>query len=211
MSKKSFLNFKKVLVLSPHPDDVEYSAAGTIMKYSDTEFTVLNMTKGGDFDVTTFEDNRLQEVKDFWNEIDNTKVFFTDAVHMKSKSEDEWVHYVESNFDINSYDAIMTTNQIDSHFEHRQTARIAVAVARVAKIGIVEYCSPSTLVEWVPNTFIDVEDQYSAKMERLQKFVSQGGRSYFQPNQIRGFHINFQASKRGVEFVEMFNVKQMYG
>ena len=42
-----FLNFNKVLCLSPHPDDVEYSMLGTVMKHSDTQFDILCMTKGG--------------------------------------------------------------------------------------------------------------------------------------------------------------------
>ena len=33
-------NFNRVLCLSPHPDDVEYSMLGTIMKYSNTKFEI---------------------------------------------------------------------------------------------------------------------------------------------------------------------------
>ena len=32
---------------SPHPDDVEYSMLGSIMKHQDTHFDILCMTKGG--------------------------------------------------------------------------------------------------------------------------------------------------------------------
>jgi LmbE family N-acetylglucosaminyl deacetylase len=205
------LNFNKVLCLSPHPDDVEYAIAGTVMAHQDTHFDILNMTKGGDFDITTFNDNRLKEVENFWANVPNVKVYFTDAVHMKSKQEDEWVNYVETNFNIDSYDAVISPNQLDSHFEHRQTSRIVVAICRVAKVGIVEYSSPSTLVDWIPNYFIDISKQYNTKLEMLNNFVSQGKRSYFQKNQIQGYHTNFQASKRGLEIVEMFKIIQMYG
>ena len=37
-----FLNFNKVLCLSPHPDDVEYSMLGTILKYNGTKFYYCN-------------------------------------------------------------------------------------------------------------------------------------------------------------------------
>lgn len=207
---KTFLNFKNILVFSPHPDDIEYSASGTILKYPDTSFTIINMTEGGDFDKTTFNDYRTKEVENFWKGVSNVKVIYTDAVHMKSKTEDEWVNYIETKLDINSFDIIMTTNQIDSHFEHRQTSRIAEAVCRVSKVGIIEYFSPSTLVTWNPNLFVDIADQYEDKLAKLKNFKSQNQRSYFKPNQIRGFHTNFQASKRGLEIVEMFNLKQLY-
>ena len=35
------LNFNRVLCLSPHPDDVEYSMSGTIMKCTDTIFDIV--------------------------------------------------------------------------------------------------------------------------------------------------------------------------
>ena len=40
-----FLGFDKVLCLSPHPDDVEYSMSGTILKYKDTHFDIVTAAK----------------------------------------------------------------------------------------------------------------------------------------------------------------------
>ena len=40
-----FLNLKKVLCLSPHPDDVEIGMMGTIFTYRGTKFDILCMTK----------------------------------------------------------------------------------------------------------------------------------------------------------------------
>ena len=63
--KLKFLNFDRVLCLSPHPDDVEYSMAGTIIKHTGTTFDILCLTQGGDCDDTTGE-NRLKEVENSW-------------------------------------------------------------------------------------------------------------------------------------------------
>jgi LmbE family N-acetylglucosaminyl deacetylase len=48
-----FLNFNRVLVLAPHPDDAEYSMSGVVLKYTDTHFDILCLTQGGDCDSTT--------------------------------------------------------------------------------------------------------------------------------------------------------------
>ena len=63
-----FLNFKRVLCLSPHPDDVEYSMAGSILKYKDTKFDLFCLSCGGakGFDETNKLDcnnvrNRIQK------------------------------------------------------------------------------------------------------------------------------------------------------
>ena len=42
-----------ILVFGAHPDDVEYGMAGTFSKCTDTDFVVVVMSDGGDFDKTT--------------------------------------------------------------------------------------------------------------------------------------------------------------
>lgn len=59
------LNFNKVLCISPHPDDVEYSMLGSIIKYSDTQFHLFQVSQGGDCDETTGR-HRLEEVSNVW-------------------------------------------------------------------------------------------------------------------------------------------------
>ena len=65
-----FLNYDKVLCLSVHPDDVEYGMLGTIMKYKDTQFDVVVLSEGGDFDKSSGK-SRHQECKSVWSNIDN--------------------------------------------------------------------------------------------------------------------------------------------
>ena len=60
-----FLGFNRVLCLSPHPDDIEYSMGGTIIRHSNTQFDILCLTQGGDYDVTT-DNSRLNEARNSW-------------------------------------------------------------------------------------------------------------------------------------------------
>ena len=55
-----FLNYDRVLCLSPHPDDVEYGMLGTICKYKDTKFDIFVLSQGGDFDDTTSKERHLE-------------------------------------------------------------------------------------------------------------------------------------------------------
>ena len=63
-----FLNYDKVLCLSPHPDDVEYGVLGTICKYKDTKFDIVVLSQGGDFDKSTAK-SRQAECKKVWENI----------------------------------------------------------------------------------------------------------------------------------------------
>ena len=207
-----FLNFNRVLCLSPHPDDVEYSMSGTILKHVDTHFDILCLTQGGDCDVTTHK-SRLSEVVDAWSKTsnDNFSLHFTDYKLLKELGEDEWVNYIEQEFILkHKYDCIITPSQFDSHFEHKLVCNLGYALTRIQPISLVEYYSPSTLETWVPNVFIDITNQYDIKLKMLSQFISQQHRSYFNKSTLLGFHTNFRCSKRNINIVEQFKFKQTF-
>ena len=135
-----FLGFDKVLCLAPHPDDVEYSMGGTIIKYYDTHFDILCLTQGGDCDETT-SDSRLDEVRNSWKStgIININLHFSPYKLLKEKGEDEWVNYIETNFvNKNNYDCIFTPSPKDSHFEHKIVSNLGWPLTRIKSISLVE-------------------------------------------------------------------------
>ena len=201
-----FLGFNKVLCLSPHPDDVEYSMSGTIIKYEDTHFDIVTLTNGGDFDKTNIHP-RTNEVVEFWKGIDNVSLQFGRDESFKCMDEAGWINYIESNC-LQDHQAIMLTNDHDSHFEHRLVSQFGYALTRIKPISLIEYMSPSTQRMWQPNLYVDISAQYTQKKLRLKSFISQKDRSYFQEEQINGFHTEFQCSKKGITIVEQFNIKQ---
>ena len=213
MSK--LFNFNKVLCLSPHPDDVEYSMSGTIIKNYDTQFDILCLTQGGDCDETT-SDSRLKEVCNSWEStgVNNVNLFFSPNKFLKEKGEDEWVNYIETNYFIPdtagyTYDCILLPSSYDSHFEHKAVSAFGWPLTRVKGISLIEYYTPSTLEEWIPNTFIDISEVYETKLKMLKQFTSQQHRSYFTRKTLDGFHTSFQCSKKGYE-IEKFNLKQAF-
>ena len=207
-----FLNYNNVLCLSPHPDDVEYSMAGVILKYKDTHFDVLCLTQGGDCDKTTGID-RVQEVLDAWSitDTDNVTLHFSDTMLLKHKDVDQWINYIETNHtNKHTYDCIMTTSEYDSHFEHVIVSTLAAPLARIRPYSIIQYRSPSTLEKWVPNLFVSLGDLYDTKKQMLQKFSSQNNRPYFSDSVLDGFHTNFQCMKKGKGYVESYKIITSY-
>ena len=82
------------------------------------------LSNGGDFDVTT--KFRFDECRWIWDRLDNINGncldFFT---CVRDSSEDFWVNHLENNFDIKSYDVILSLPEYDSHFEHRKVNNIS--------------------------------------------------------------------------------------
>jgi len=200
------LNFNKVLCLSPHPDDVEYSMLGTILKHQDTHFTLCQIAQGGDCDETTGE-HRLEEVRNVWAKsgCKNIDIIFSGHKYLKELSEEQWIHNIEQLLD-NSYDAIFLPNNTDSHFEHRFISGFGRALVRNKNISLIHYYTPSTQDEWCPNMYIDISSEYAKKTEALKEFVSQQHRYYFRSDVLKAFHSDFQCAKKGVHIIEKYEI-----
>ena len=210
--KYKFLNLDRVLCLSAHPDDTEYGMLGSMMKFGDTQFDVVVLSSGGDFDESSGFD-RERECTEIWNKLSNVEGTFAHKTYVKDTSEDDWVNYIERNYNISDYDCILSLPKHDSHFEHRMVNHIAYALVRGTKCGIITYRTPSTLEEWIPNYYVEIDDfSLDAKIRELRDgFVSQKDKLYFEEQSIKDFHTNYLCSKVGAGYVESFRVERVYG
>ena len=209
------LNYDKVLCLSPHPDDVELGMMGTIMKYWDTEFHILCLTKGGakGYDATNKLDRR-SEVDMAWKTtgITNVKIIHSKYDYFEDTSEPGWINYIENEFVKKySYDCIFTPSGDDSMFEHRFVNKFGSALCRFSDISLIEYHAFSTLNSWRPNFFVSINNQHTTKMKSLKSFKSQSDKVYFKEDTLNAFHSNFQCSKKGLSFVEQFKIIELFG
>ena len=210
-----FLNFKRVLCLSPHPDDVELSMMGSVIKYPDTHFDILCLTKGGakGFDETNKLDRRA-EVLNVWNETgcSNISLYNSKFEYFDYTNEPGWINHIENEFiKKNNYDCLFIPTAEDSMFEHRYVNGFGAALCRASLISLIEYHISSTLNTWQPNLFISVKKEYKTKLKALKNFKSQSGKGYFKKPMLDAFHSNFQSSKRGLNIVEQFKVIEMFG
>lgn len=200
-------NYDNVLCLSPHPDDVEYSMSGLIKKYPDTNFIILLLSNGSNFDETSGE-NRFNEVKKFWSllEVDNIIILNINKKFDEIK-DCEWINVIESK--INSYkvDAIFGTSSEDTHYEHIITNRILHSIGRNKKVSLFEYKSPSTKESWIPNFFIEIDKFYDSKVYSLiNSFDSQLDSIYFTDKLIKLFNMNYNINKLGYDKIESFKI-----
>ena len=210
-----FLNFQRVLCISPHPDDVEVGMMGSVLKHSDTHFDVLCLTRGGakGFDETN-KLNRRAEVDNVWNSLNikNVSVYHPKYEYFEELNEPGWINYIENEFiRKNNYDCIFMPTSDDSMFEHRFVNGFGTALSRFSLISLIEYHAFSTLNTWQPNLFISVKKEYKDKLKALKLFKSQSNKSYFQKPTLDSFHSNFQCSKKGIKVVEQFKIIELFG
>jgi len=207
-----FLGFDTVLCLSPHPDDVEYSMSGTIAKYRNTEFIVFCLTLGTSTDNSSSRE-RVTEAENFWKELNLPNVTLIGPYFdtFEELSQAGWTAHLDTKVKKYTPNAIMTTSAIDSHQEHRFVNGIVDALVRNKPISVIEYKSPSTLHTWSPNYLVSIENFCILKYNTLYKsFPTQTDALYFSKECINAFHTDFQSMKRGVGYVEQFNIQLLY-
>jgi LmbE family N-acetylglucosaminyl deacetylase len=203
MQNNKFLNFDNVLGLSPHPDDIEYGISGTILKYKDTHFDLVCMTKGGHCDQTTNSTDRHQEMRNFWNGVKNVTIHFIDfdAIDI---GEDFIINYLEKMI-LKDHQLILTPSRFDNHFFHKKINNLGPALCRIRPISLIEYFTPSSSPEWIPNIIVNLEEEiYNEKKNRLNSFVSQLDKTYFSNFCIDSFHSSLDFTKKGLHWVEKF-------
>jgi len=212
-----FLNLKRVLCLSPHPDDVEIGMMGTIFTYHDTKFDILCMTKGGakGYDETNELDRRkeVDNVWNFWENLtDHVQVYHSKYDYFEDCSEPGWINYIENDFvKKNNYDGMFIPTEEDSMFEHRFVNKFGSALSRFSPISLIEYHTFSSLNSWQPNLFVNIQSIYHNKLKSLEEFKSQSHKSYFQKKTLDSFHSNFQCNKKGKGMVEQFKILELFG
>ena len=224
------LNYNKVLCLSPHPDDVEYGMLGTICKYKNTQFDVLTLSVGGEYDKSK-DKMRQKECEKVWEHIDNLNGSFFELDYIKNITEDELIYKINNEIDLSEYEVLFVPSLKDGHQDHRKISEIASALVRKHPCGIIEYRTPSVMEGWTPNLFVDIdvienrkkEDGHSSetallfmaviwyiKLNKLKLFESQQGKTYFGESSIKSFHSNYQCSNKNKDTVESFKIVRVY-
>lgn len=205
-----FLGRNTVVVLSPHPDDAEYSISGTVLKYDSTQFIIVTVSLGGDFDLASQE--RKKEVDLFWKDVPN--VHGGDCIlvssHIKDSHEDALIHRIERRLKGIAFDSVMIPPKDDYHFEHATIHRVGRSLARHQKISMIEYNTPSADHKWCPNVYVDITSVYPLKRQRLAAFKTQDYRKYFSDRSIDSFHTNYFCDKREIGLHECFYVDFLF-
>lgn len=201
------LSLNNVVVLSPHPDDIEYSLAGTILKHTDTLFHIFNMSMGGDFDLADKTRN-LESVK-AWQGVTNISAIYNRYSLIKDTPQDELVNWVENKIDF-KYDAVLIPPICDFHFEHKIISQVGRALTRQNPISLIEYATPSMSNDWVPDMFVDITNYYKQKKEMLACFETQKHRKYFTDECIDSFHTAFFGFKRKQGFYEALKLEFLF-
>jgi LmbE family N-acetylglucosaminyl deacetylase len=197
-----FLDMDTVLCLSPHPDDIELSAAGTILRFLDTHFISVICSIGSRGDNTS-DYNRFKECKKFWQGVDNISIKLV-GTFITDQTISELITSIEDIFG-GDFQGILVPTYIDSHQEHQIINKVGLALARARKMSVLEYRSPSTMDSWYPNLFVDIKETEEDKILRMKTIVSQN-KMYTKEEYLKASHIHLPSYRKNYRPVEQFKI-----
>ncbi len=202
---------KNILAVGAHPDDIELGCSATLFKHHNNGANVhlLILSMGEASGNATIREDECQKSAALMG-VEN--LFFGGMEDTRIGEGFDTIKVIEEIIDKVDPDLIYTHTYKDTHQDHRNTAYASLSAGRRCK-KIFMYESPTTLRDFSPHVFIDVNKEFENKKKVLALFKSQslkegwamGDRAVLAVEGLAAYR-GFQA---GVRFAEAFEVGRL--
>lgn len=197
------MNFKRVLVLSPHTDDGELGVGGTIARLIEEKTKVEYIA----FSSTPELEKECERAMKIFKRIGVTFLKFEKRNFPKQRQEIlQCLYDTKNKF---NPDLVLTPSTRDHHQDHEVVTNEALRIFK--NCTILGYEIPWNVIEFMENGFIAIEDRHlQLKIAALAQYYSQHRRSYFCPEYIRSLALS-RGGQIGVKYAEAFEaIKIVY-
>ena len=214
--------FKKVLVVAPHPDDETLGVGGTIKKLSKNKIDVSILVVGGHLPPIYKIDHYKKTEKECKKACDilgSKKIFFLKKIATKFNEEPI------ADFNKSIFDIIKKVNPevifipfSDRHIDHKvvfNSCMVCTRPKKGSKIKLIMAYETLSETHWnagyiepnfVPDVFVDISQEYKFKEKALKKYSSQ-----IKNNKARNIEAikglaAFRGSQNNVKYCEAFKL-----
>ena len=217
-----FNQFKKVLVISPHPDDETLGVGGTIKKLSKKKLEISILVVGGHLPPIYEEEHYRKtekECKKACSILGSKKIFFLKKVATKF-NEEPVANFNKSIMDIiNKIDPeIVFIPFPDRHIDHKVVFNASMVCTRPnskSKIKMILAYETLSETHWnanyieanfIPDVFIDITNELKFKEKALKSYTSQiKNNNARNLDAIKGL-ASFRGSQNNKKYCEAFKL-----
>jgi len=204
-----------ILAVGAHPDDIELGCSATLLKHRKfgAEIYLLVLSKGeasGDPEIREVECRNAAKL------MDAEKIIFGGLEDTKIHDGVKTIMVIEKIIKELNPDIIYTHSYKDTHQDHRNTSYATLSAGRRSK-KILMYESPTTIGDFQPQLFVDIEEEFEKKKEIMRVYFSQSEKNWWTtgrnmreraPRAVEGLAV-YRGFQAGVEVAEAFEVGKL--
>jgi LmbE family N-acetylglucosaminyl deacetylase len=200
------LKFERILVIGAHPDDVEYSCLGFLLKQKSlgSEIFAYVASLGGLNDATSGLERKVES--DDALSFNGFQKFYTLNNNFDYFEIEAEIRNLVLKFDI---DCVLVHSPLDTHQDHRIVHDITLSAIRRIGLSLILYRSVSTTREFVPNLQVGVDLFMDQKIKTLLLHKSQQTKVYMQKHMIENFHTYYNIFDNPERFYEAYMINSI--
>jgi len=197
------LKFEKILAIGAHPDDIEYSCLGFLLKQKALGASVIAYAAslGGINDSTSgLERKSESDAALSLCGIQNFQTLNNKFNYFEIEAE---IRKFVLKFDI---DCVLVHSPLDTHQDHRIIHDITLSAIRRIGVSLILYRSVSTTRDFVANYQVGIDEFMDLKLKSLQLHKSQQAKIYMQNHMIKNFHTHYNLFEDSNTFYEAYMI-----
>jgi len=207
------MQFKSILAIGAHPDDIEFSCFGFLLKQQKKGSNIHVFIASPDSRSDGSQDKeRMQESINSFSLIPNCILKFRHTNKILVEDYEELSDQIRNIVLENNIDLVLIHSAKDeTHQEHRLLHDITMSALRRLPISIIEYRSPSIYNGFKSNYIVDIDNEYDIKMDAVRKHITQLKMPYMFTDSLKIFNQPWTAKLHGISYAEEFNIVKMVG
>jgi LmbE family N-acetylglucosaminyl deacetylase len=201
----------KILAFGAHPDDIEVSMLGTLLKYKEQGHEVKTVIvtdgqRGGVDKGKELAQIRKNEALEAAQIIGVKPIFLNFEDGRLEYNIKTYEKFLEIYQDI-SPDLIITHSPEDYHPDHRKVSKLVTDVAKVPVL----FSETLAGVNFIPDYYVDITEQFNKKIKarscHTSQYVDKGIERIKIVNRFRGMQCNSEK----IKYAEVFKLFKKYG
>ena len=202
--------FSSILAIGAHPDDIEFSCFGFLLKQqkigSKIKVYIVSPDSLTDNPIT---DKRIQESIESFSLIPNTDLLIRNKNNINNEDYQLIADEIRNLVNKNKVDLVLVHYPNDTMQEHRLLHDIVMTALRRLPVSVFLYKSPSTSHNFIPNFISNIKHEYLTKVNALKKHKSQSNKEYMSEESIKIFNTGWNGKKIGIDVCEEFYIERL--
>ena len=204
------MQFKSILAIGAHPDDLELSCFGFLAKMQKNGSKIHAFIVSPDSFSGQLMPYRIEESQSAFNLLNNVDLVLRYKNNITEKDYTSLADKIRKLIISNDIDTVLIHYYKDTMQEHRLLHEITLTALRRLPVSILQYRSISSY-DFISNMVVDITQEYNIKKEAIKKHVSQKDKPYMSDQSIEIFNKNWNAQSVGINYCEEFNILRMVG